>query len=348
MVTVRLPALTPQSPSVATVTVTGRSAAGAGSALNVKTALPPSVTGAAFRGERPPRAPARPSVLHRDGARGRSAHRVAAAVRHRPPWTEPSGLVRGIVPWSPASSVRAARCRNRHRAAARRHAPVAVRRHRHADGKVRRRGGSGRQREGRVAAFRHRGRVRRHRDLRILLLRLLLVLPALRRRAVQVLRGRPEGAVRPLRRLRVDVGRRHGRKARARVVPDRLQHPVPLGDVRGIAPHGRVLRVVPHLDQVGRDRLAAGAGRRVVVVLHGHASRCGGPHRVAVAVGHRHRDRAVRLVRIVARGRQRQRRASRRGDRHRAAARRHAPVAVRGHRHADGQVPPQGRGSPRA
>ena len=42
----RLPAATPQAPSVATATVTGRSADGAGVAVTVKTALPPSVTAA--------------------------------------------------------------------------------------------------------------------------------------------------------------------------------------------------------------------------------------------------------------------------------------------------------------
>ena len=45
-VTVRVPAEMPQAPSVVTATVTGRSADGAGVAVTVKVASPPSVTAA--------------------------------------------------------------------------------------------------------------------------------------------------------------------------------------------------------------------------------------------------------------------------------------------------------------
>ena len=48
MVTVRVPDVIPNSPSAATDTLTVRSAAGAGLAVSVNTASPPSVTDPAF------------------------------------------------------------------------------------------------------------------------------------------------------------------------------------------------------------------------------------------------------------------------------------------------------------
>ena len=189
-------------------------------------------------------------VLHRDRAGGGGADRVAAAGLHRRRHRA-VGLVGGIVRRRQRQRGTSRRG-DRHRAAARRHAPVAVGRHAHAHGQVRRRGGSRRQREHRVAALRHRA-------------------------------------------------------------PRRERH----------------------------------HGRRQVVVLHGHASRSGSAHRVAVCrpatvtvsepSGSSVPSSAVASVSVAL---------PVVGDRHRAAARRHAPVAVRGHRHAHRPGPPQGRDSP--